>query len=180
MSLTTGERQALTWLLAVIGVGVGVRLVSRRVEAGAATPVAGEALRRQLVAVDSAQRADQRRANQTRQTGGSRRRAAPRTPRADDRGPADTAGPADGSVFSNHVPTLLTVDVDLADSAALERLPRIGPALAARIVADRRQQGPFGSLAALQRVRGIGPKLAASVAGFVTFTGTPRPSAVQR
>jgi competence protein ComEA len=78
------------------------------------------------------------------------------------------------------VPTLQRVDLDLADSAALERLPRIGPALAARIVADRQGRGPFGSLEALQRVRGIGPKVAASLAALVTFSGNPRPSAVQR
>ncbi|HYW49515.1 MAG TPA: helix-hairpin-helix domain-containing protein [Gemmatimonadaceae bacterium] len=70
------------------------------------------------------------------------------------------------------------MDVDVADSALLERLPRIGPALAARIVADRNQRGPFGSLIELQRVRGIGPKLAAGLASTVTFSGIRRPLAV--
>jgi len=78
------------------------------------------------------------------------------------------------------VPTLGPVDLDRADSAALERLPRIGPALAARIVADRRNHGDFGSLEALQRVRGIGPKLAQLLQAHVTFSGTPRPSPVPR
>ena len=62
----------------------------------------------------------------------------------------------------------------------LERLPRIGPALAARIVADRRINGEFGSLEALQRVRGIGPKLAELLRAHVTFSGAPRHPRVYR
>lgn len=72
------------------------------------------------------------------------------------------------------------MDLDRADVVALERLPRIGPALAARIVADRSANGSFGSLEALQRVRGIGPKLAEGLRAHVTFSGTPRPLTVQR
>lgn len=72
------------------------------------------------------------------------------------------------------------MDVDVADSALLERLPRIGPALAARIVADRSAHGSFGSLQGLERVRGIGPGLARALAAHVTFSGIRRPSAVQR
>lgn len=49
------------------------------------------------------------------------------------------------------------IDVNSASSAELELLPRIGPALAARIVADRSANGPFRSLDDLQRVKGIGP-----------------------
>ena len=69
-----------------------------------------------------------------------------------------------------------TVDVDIADAAALDRLPGIGPALAARIVADRDALGPFGSLPALERVKGIGPALAARLGPHVTFSLSPRPS----
>jgi len=36
-------------------------------------------------------------------------------------------------------------------------LPGAGPALAAAILADRQQNGDFGSLAALRRVKGVGP-----------------------
>ena len=78
------------------------------------------------------------------------------------------------------LPTLGPVDLDRADSALLERLPRIGPALAARIVADRQTNGAFGSLRGFERVRGIGPKLAQALAPLVTFSGIPRPSPVQR
>jgi competence protein ComEA len=71
------------------------------------------------------------------------------------------------------------VDLDAADAAAIERLPRIGPTLARRIVADRDTHGAFGSLAALARVRGIGPGVSKSVAPHVTFSGTPRPMSAE-
>jgi competence ComEA-like helix-hairpin-helix protein len=50
------------------------------------------------------------------------------------------------------------LDVDRATAAEFERLPGIGPALAARIVADRASKGPFSAPDGLLRVRGIGPK----------------------
>jgi competence ComEA-like helix-hairpin-helix protein len=50
------------------------------------------------------------------------------------------------------------IDLDRATAPELERLPGIGPALAARILADRAARGPFGTPEALLRVRGIGPR----------------------
>ena len=50
------------------------------------------------------------------------------------------------------------LDVNTASAAALERLPEVGPALAQRIVDDRRLHGPFHTPEALMRVKGIGPK----------------------
>jgi competence protein ComEA len=49
------------------------------------------------------------------------------------------------------------VDLNAADAAELTRLPGIGPALAARIVASRAADGPFRSADDLARVAGIGP-----------------------
>ncbi len=66
------------------------------------------------------------------------------------------------------------VDVDRATARELQALPGIGPALAARIVAFRDSNGPFGSLAALQRVKGIGPSKARRLDSLVTFSGFPR------
>ena len=66
------------------------------------------------------------------------------------------------------------MDLDRASLAELDELPGIGPALAARIVADRELHGPFGSLDALQEVKGIGPRLAARLAPRVTFSAPPR------
>jgi DNA uptake protein ComE-like DNA-binding protein len=72
----------------------------------------------------------------------------------------------------------LRVNMDLADAATIESLPRIGPALAQRIVQDRLANGPFGSLAALDRVKGIGPSLQKHIAPYVTFSTSGRPSTV--
>ena len=63
------------------------------------------------------------------------------------------------------------VDVDRAAADELERLPRVGPALARRIVAEREAHGPFGSLQGLRRVSGIGPKLLHDLEAHVTFGG---------
>ena len=67
------------------------------------------------------------------------------------------------------------VDVDRAEVAELERLPRVGPALARRIVDDRAANGPFGSLEGLSRVSGIGPGMTRGLERKVVFSGTARP-----
>jgi competence ComEA-like helix-hairpin-helix protein len=63
------------------------------------------------------------------------------------------------------------VDVDHADVTELTRLPRVGPALAQRIVAWRESHGPFGGVARLDSVSGIGPKLLDAIRPFVAFSG---------
>ena len=68
------------------------------------------------------------------------------------------------------------IDIDIASAAEIETLRGVGPALAARIVADRASLGPFGSTDELQRVRGIGAKLANKIAPQVTFSLLPRHS----
>ncbi|HEV8380446.1 MAG TPA: helix-hairpin-helix domain-containing protein [Gemmatimonadales bacterium] len=59
------------------------------------------------------------------------------------------------------------VDLDHADVSEITRLPRIGPALAQRIVAWRTEHGPFGSLARLDSVPGVGAKLLDAIRPFV-------------
>lgn len=184
MALTTGEKSALHWLTAVAVLGSGAQLYRHWRHSDDATPVAAEALSRQLVAVDSAQRAGRR--GKTVRSRSPKREAGSRA-----RGASDSASSSESEAQSRsasvttrsrrrELPRLGLVDVDASDSAELERLPRIGPALAARIVADRNAKGPYGSLAGLQRVRGIGPKLTELLGPHVTFSGTPRPSTVQR
>lgn len=58
-------------------------------------------------------------------------------------------------------------DVDRAGPGDWERLPGIGPALAARIVADREEHGPFGTPEGLLRVRGIGPRTLERIRPFL-------------
>jgi len=60
------------------------------------------------------------------------------------------------------------IDLDHADVTEITRLPRIGPALAQRIVAWRAQHGAFGSLERLDSVPGIGAKLLDAIRPFVT------------
>lgn len=55
------------------------------------------------------------------------------------------------------------IDLNTADQAALETLPRIGPALAQRILEWRGDNGRFQSVDDLLAVSGIGEKLLAAI-----------------
>lgn len=59
------------------------------------------------------------------------------------------------------------IDLNSADQAALEELPRIGPALAQRIIAWRDDNGRFRSVDDLLAVPGIGEKLLAGLRDLV-------------
>ena len=63
------------------------------------------------------------------------------------------------------------LDLDVASVTEIDRLPRVGPALARRIVASRDSAGPFGSLDGLKRVKGIGAATLEHLAPLVTFSG---------
>ncbi len=62
------------------------------------------------------------------------------------------------------------VDLNRAGAEELEGLPRIGPALAARIVEHRDRHGPFSSVSALDEVRGVGPAVLRALEGHVIVT----------
>src|SRR5258706_10569801 len=66
------------------------------------------------------------------------------------------------------VPRSASIDIDRASAEELERLPGIGPALAARIIAERGAGGRFGGPDGLLRVRGIGPKTLARIRPYLT------------
>jgi competence protein ComEA len=59
------------------------------------------------------------------------------------------------------------IDLNSAPASELVRLPRVGPALARRIVSDREANGPFRTLEDLDRVTGIGLAILAEVKDFV-------------
>jgi competence protein ComEA len=164
---TPAERQAIAFLAVVAALGGAVRLVQahtfERALAAAALPTPAEAIVRQLEAVDSVRAARSSRSG-SRTTG---RPATGTTSRV-------TSGTASRPARRDTTPPP-PIDVDVAAAEELERLPRVGPALAQRIVANRDSLGPFGSLEALQRVRGIGPATAARLAPHVTFSSGPRP-----
>ena len=67
------------------------------------------------------------------------------------------------------------IDLDTASEDAIETLPRVGPALAHRIVANRDSLGPFRSLDGLRRVKGIGPATITLIGPLVTFSRQTRP-----
>jgi len=65
------------------------------------------------------------------------------------------------------------VDLDRADAREIARLPRVGPELARRIVAEREAHGPFGALEGLRRVPGIGDGTLALMRPVARFSGVP-------
>jgi len=165
---TPAERKALLFLAGVTLLGGSVRLVraARGEEHGDAATRA--ALARQLAAVDSAHgRESDARKNRGKRSGSARKRGRAVEKRDTSHQPVHAASASAASAV---------VDLDVADASAIERLPRIGPVLAQRIVDDRAANGAFGSIQEFQRVRGVGPALARELANRVTFSGTARPS----
>ncbi len=78
------------------------------------------------------------------------------------------------------------VNVNSAGTAELALLPRIGPAVAQRIVDHREENGAFKALEDLMLVRGIGEKTFELIKPYVALSGdttlktkvrVPRPSA---
>lgn len=74
--------------------------------------------------------------------------------------PVDSARPHPGAAPA--------VDLNRAGPAELDRLPGIGPVLAARIVEHRRRHGRFGSVEELRAVRGVGPRMLERLRPLVT------------
>lgn len=60
------------------------------------------------------------------------------------------------------------VNLNTADEGALDTLPRVGPAIAARIIEWRETNGRFSSVEDLLSVPGIGPKMLESLRELVT------------
>lgn len=65
------------------------------------------------------------------------------------------------------------VDINLAGTALLETLPRIGSAIAQRIIEYRETQGPFETVEQIQEVRGIGPVTFEGIKDLIAVGETP-------
>ena len=196
---TPAEQKALTFLAIVVLLGGAVRVVRGGVPAGStATPAEQQALARQAFAASSVAttgsrqrgpkaRKTSQRALKRRYTGakfdstgvlieGSGVSSASLSPTGfPPPGPRIDVG--SGSVrpaTAGSATQKAIVDLDLADTVQIGRLPGVGPALARRIVASRDSLGPFGGLAALRRVKGVGPATLERLAGLVTFSGQAR------
>jgi len=168
---TKPERTALIFLSAVALAGGLVRMYHAIRPQADRVPVAsgsGAALAGQRRAVDSATQAHQAgrgtagRGRGAKPKGGGKATASTRTYRDKQPSVAPLATP--GPSFP--------IDVDRASAAELEALPRIGPELAKRIVAEREAKGAFGSIDSLdKRVPGVGGALVKAIRTLVTFSG---------
>ena len=63
------------------------------------------------------------------------------------------------------------LDINQADSEALQALPGIGEVLAGRIIAYRDENGPFSSPDQLMSVEGIGEKRLEAILDYITIGG---------
>ena len=63
------------------------------------------------------------------------------------------------------------VNINTADADTLTALPGIGRVLAERIVAYRRQNGPFRAVEEIMKVEGIGEKKAEAILELITVGG---------
>lgn len=189
---TPAERRALFFLAALLVLGGSVRAYAAL--ATHATPSADESadLDRQIQDVDSARsrtRKPARKVPKRRSRGADTATnvnvpggaATAQTPPTNPSTPVFVKIPRRSRKSRDSAAVLtLHIDMDVAPASEIERLPRIGPALANRIVANRDSLGPFGSIQELQRVRGIGPSLARILVPHVTFSLQPRPQPVDQ
>jgi competence ComEA-like helix-hairpin-helix protein len=78
-------------------------------------------------------------------------------------------------LFLSSLPALaaeaLRVNVNTADAAQLALLPRVGPSVAQRIVAFRKENGPFKAPEDLMLVQGIGEKTFQLLKPYVAVSG---------
>ncbi|EPR77005.1 putative comE operon protein 1 [Leifsonia rubra CMS 76R] len=68
------------------------------------------------------------------------------------------AVPVEGEESADAAASDSRVNLNTADAAALDTLPRVGPAMAGRILSWRDANGPFVSIDDLRNVSGIGDK----------------------
>ena len=166
---STSERRALVLVTVLACLGVLAR-VSRATRARP-QPTSAEqrALDLQIARVESARAA--KRIGGARRNGrggraGEQPLVVPRT--RGRRGSASDTGEARTGARRDTPPTV--IDLDVALSTEIERLPYVGRVLAARIVANRDSCGTFGSIEGLKRVFGIGDGMARRLAPLVTFS----------
>jgi competence ComEA-like helix-hairpin-helix protein len=70
------------------------------------------------------------------------------------------------------------IDPNTASLTELARLPRVGPALARRILEDREARGPFRTTGDLARVPGVGPRLLELAAPHLDLPDGPATPAI--
>lgn len=86
------------------------------------------------------------------------RRGQPRPPAPPAAPARGSSGAGSGSSGSGGVGAGAVIDLNTADTAALETLPGVGPKTAQKIIDWRTRNGRFGSVDELAEIDGIGPK----------------------
>lgn len=187
---TPAEKRALVFLSALLTLGAGVR-ATKALSAEPPPPSAAASadLHRQIVAVDSADSVE-------RSGGGKRHRSKRPVARGISTSDgSDASVRADGAAVPKKrrkgtkilsraaeqardigVSSAGPVDLDRAQEWEILALPKVGPTLAHRILANRDSLGPFGSLDELRRVNGVGEAVADAITPYVTFSQQPRQS----
>lgn len=89
---------------------------------------------------------------------------------------APAAGPAPTTAPPAPAAAVPPLDLNAATVAELDRLPGIGPVLAARIVSHRGAHGPFRRPEDLLAVQGIGPRLYARLEPLVAVRAAREPA----
>ena len=75
--------------------------------------------------------------------------------------------PQSGTTTSKSLPTS-PININTASAEQLETLPGIGPSTAARIIADREQNGPFRTIEDLTRITGIKEGTMSKIRAYIT------------
>jgi competence protein ComEA len=162
--LSGDERRALALLAALLLLASAARWLERPRSLLDDTPDAD------IASLEQASRA----AKHDRADAATPRRGAPRGAAASL--PAATATPAAAERGASGYTPDEQIDPNRATIDELTRLPGVGPALAARIVAER-ERAPFASAADLRRVAGIGATLAIRLAPHLTLPPAPQAAA---
>jgi hypothetical protein len=193
---TPGERRALIFIASIAALGVAVR-GWREIRPPESAVLAGNraALARQIEAVDSAVAVTSskrkprapRAARPTRvDTGPPAVRSLPSKPPSAARRLPSEKPPAAVRHPPSQLPSAARrlpstpkwqqppIDLDIASLEEVAAVPEIGAAMGRRIVTDRIDNGPFGSIAGLQRIPGITAGFARRLEPFVTFSRAPR------
>jgi DNA uptake protein ComE-like DNA-binding protein len=147
---TPAERNALLFLAGLIALGSGARVVKGRQPPASAADSAALALH--VARVDAA------RSGKGSKKSSARKGKSAKTP------------------VSELLAGMPPIDLDEAAPSDIQKLPGIGPVVAARIAANRDTFGAFGSLDGLRRVKGVGPALTEKIRPYVTFSGVARPA----
>ena len=81
--------------------------------------------------------------------------------------PAAESAPKPFPYTPKATPPAASINLNTASASELQRLPRIGPKMAARIIAYREAHGSFRRVQDLVRVRGIGKKTLAQLTPYL-------------